>query len=216
MTAATAPIEQQLADGLERLGLATSPESRARLLAFVRLLDRWNRVFNLTAVRDADRVVSVHILDSLAVLPHLAGSRVIDVGSGGGLPGVPLAIMRPEWSLTLLDSNSKKCAFLRQAAAELGLANVAVAECRVESFRAPPFDSIVSRAFSEIAPFLEATRHLVRENGRWVAMKGVRPEDELARLPAGVSLIGVESLAVPFLNAERHAVILQPTGDSPR
>jgi 16S rRNA (guanine527-N7)-methyltransferase len=216
MTATTAPIEQQLADGLAQLGIPAPPDVREKLLAFVRLLDRWNRVFNLTAVRDADRVVSVHILDSLAVLPHVAGPRVLDVGSGGGLPGIPLAIVRSEWSLTLLDSNAKKCAFLRQAAAELRLPNVTVAETRVESFRSAPFDTVVSRAFSEIAPFIEATHHLVAHGGRWVAMKGVRPEAELSRLPATARVIAVESLAVPFLNAERHAVILQPIGEPPR
>lgn len=204
-----------LKSGLAIGKMTVPPGGIEKLGDFLALLEKWNKVFNLTAVRDATDAVSVHLLDSLSALPLVQGSRVLDVGSGGGLPGIPFAIARPELQLVVLDSNTKKCAFLRQCAAELRLANVQVVESRVEDYRAEPgFDTIVSRAFAELARFVGTTRHLLAENGRWLALKGASPDAEIARLPAGVDVVRVERLDVPFLDAERHAVILQPTRKS--
>ena len=164
-------------------------------------------------------MVTHHLLDALAVLPHLPqrrAVRLIDVGSGGGLPGVPLAIARPDWDVTLLDSNRKKATFLRQVAAELGLANVTTVTARVEDY-APEiaFDVAISRAFAELAPFLAAARHLVHASGCWVAMKGAYPQAELAHLPANLRVAALPALAVPGLEAKRHLVIVEASAESP-
>lgn len=204
-----------LADGIAVLGLAelVGAEAQAKLLAYVALLDKWNRTHNLTAIRKPERMVTHHLLDSLAVLPHLpsaAGLRVIDIGSGGGLPGIPLAIVRPDWRLALLDSNFKKAAFLRQAAIELPLPNVEVVAARVEHY-APgfAFDIAISRAFSDLAVFADAARGLLAANGRLVAMKGLYPHEELAQLPAGIGVTGTPALNVPGLKGDRHLVIME-------
>jgi len=204
------PPEDQLAQGLATLGVDLSGAACEALLAYLALLQKWNRTFALTALRDPDRAVSHHLLDSLAILPYVTQATLLDVGSGGGQPGIPLAIARPEMAVTLLDSNSKKTAFLQQAVIELGLRNVTVHCGRVEQFRpTQPFAGIVSRAFAELADFVTLSRALLAPDGRWLAMKGVAPLDEIARLPAAVAVEAVHRLAVPGVDGERHLVILK-------
>lgn len=204
-----------LAQGVAALGQGAliSPAVQATLLAYLRLLEKWNRTHNLTAIRDPERMITHHLLDALAVLPHLPsreGLRLIDIGSGGGVPGIPLAIVRPDWRLTLLDSNFKKTTFLRQAAIELPLPNVEVVAARVEEYApAAPFDIVISRAFSDLAVFAGATRRLLAPDGRLVAMKGVYPHEELAHLPAEIGVRSTPSLKVPGLDGDRHLVIME-------
>jgi 16S rRNA (guanine527-N7)-methyltransferase len=201
-------LAQELAAGIAEMGLEVTPEQQAKLLDYLALLHKWNGVYNLTAIRSQEQMVSNHLLDSLAVLPHLWPKRWLDVGCGGGLPGIVLAVMRPEWSFTLLDSNSKKTGFVQQAVIELGLRNVEVRCERVEQWQAlQKFDGIISRAFAEAADFVFLTRHLLAEGGHWAAMKGV-PEQELARLPEGIKIEKVVTLHVPKLEAARSLVVL--------
>lgn len=204
-------VEQQLTAGIAALGLALPEGAEAKLLAYLALLDKWNRVYNLTAVRDAERMVSHHLLDSLAAVPFFQGEMVLDVGSGGGLPGIPLAIARPEMQVTLIDSIAKKTAFLLQAKAELGLANLNVVAGRVEDYRPESrFDVITSRAFSDLKEFVTLTRHLLNPAGRWLAMKGLMPHEEIASLPDWVRVSANYALAVPGLGAGRHLIVLEP------
>ncbi|HEY3598526.1 MAG TPA: 16S rRNA (guanine(527)-N(7))-methyltransferase RsmG [Paraburkholderia sp.] len=206
-----------LADGARELDIALSETQTAKLLEYVALLAKWNAVYNLTAIRDPRQMLIQHILDSLSIVPHLAErgpSSVLDVGSGGGLPGVVLAIARPDWSVTLNDIVQKKTAFQAQAKAELGLGNLSVVTGRVETLRPgvevpEKFDVIVSRAFAELADFVTLARHLVAEKGAIWAMKGVRPDGEIDRLPAGARAKQVIRLKVPLLDAERHLVEVQ-------
>jgi 16S rRNA (guanine527-N7)-methyltransferase len=201
-------LAQELAEGVARMGLEVAPEQQAKLLNYLALLHKWNKVYNLTAVRQPEQMVSNHLLDSLAVLPYLWPRCWLDVGCGGGLPGIVLAVMRPDWSFTLLDSNSKKTGFVQQAAIELGLRNVEVRCDRVEQWQPEQkFDGIISRAFAEAADFVRLTRHLLADGGRWAAMKGA-PEQELARLPGGIRVEKVVTLHVPKLEAARSLVIL--------
>lgn len=203
-------LADQLARGLDALGLALPAAAHDRLLAYVGLLVKWNRTYNLTAVREADRIIAYHLLDSLAILPWIGEVPLADIGSGGGLPGLPLAIARPALPVTVADANSKKGAFLRQTAIELGLANVRVQIGRVEEWQpAAPFAQITSRAFAELADFVNVTRHLLAPGGRWLAMKGVHPHDEIARLPAGVVVEAVHPLAVAGVEGERHLVVMR-------
>jgi 16S rRNA (guanine527-N7)-methyltransferase len=201
-------LARKLSAGIAALGLEVSPEQQAKLLDYLALLHKWNGVYNLTAIRQPEQMVSHHLLDSLAVLPHLWPQRWLDVGCGAGLPGLVLAVMRPEWSFTLLDSNSKKTGFVQQAAIELELRNVEVRCERVEQWQATQkYDGIISRAFAEAAEFVALTRHLLADNGRWAAMKGA-PEQELARLPEDVVVEKVITLQVPGLEAARSLVVL--------
>ena len=210
MKATGAGPGRQLDDGLSQLGLSLSGRARAQLLHYLDLLQKWNRVYNLTAIRQPGQLVSHHLLDSLSVLPHLVGARVIDVGSGAGLPGIPLAIARPDWEVVLIESNHKKGAFLRQAVIELELTNTAVAVVRAEEWRSAQLGTTaISRAFSDLGGFVEAARHLVTPDGILAAMKGVHPDEELALLPRGVSVSAVMPLHVPGLEAARHLVVLR-------
>lgn len=189
----------------------------AQLAAYLALLAKWNRTYNLTAIREPERMVTHHVLDALAVLPHLPrgpGLRLLDVGSGGGVPGIPLAIARPDWSVVLLDSNHKKGTFMRQALIELGLANAEVVTTRVEDYvPAARFDIVISRAFADLATFVHgAARHLAPA-GRLYAMKGVFPDAEVAELPPGYAVEAAHVLEVPGLDAARHLIIVAPTGD---
>jgi len=204
-------IEIRIAEGLSAMGLNLPPESHAKLAAYLGLLAKWNRVHNLTAIREPEQMVALHLLDSLAILPQLGdASTLLDVGTGAGLPGIPIAIARPEIAVTLLDSSHKKTAFLAQAKAELGLANVSVVCERVERWRPPArFDVVVSRAFSELADFVSQSKHLVTQDGALLAMKGVHPFDEIARVPASHRVDGVVELRVPSLDAKRHLVLLK-------
>jgi 16S rRNA (guanine527-N7)-methyltransferase len=198
-----------LAEGIATMGLALDKAQCGRLDAYLDLLEKWNRVYNLTAIRDRAQMLTHHLLDSLAVVPHMRGPRVLDVGSGGGLPGIPIAIARPELSVTLLDSNHKKTAFLNQAVAELGLANVSVVAARAESWEtAQRFDTIVSRAFADLGEFVSVAGRLLAADGVFAAMKGVHPFEEIERLPAGVAVREVLRLQVPGLDAERHLVMI--------
>lgn len=212
VTPTAEPIQQSIHNGLIALAI-NQPEAVAPLAAFVALLVRWNRVYNLTSVRRPEDMVFRHILDSVAVLPWLHGPRVLDVGSGAGLPGIPLAILQPACTFWLLDSNGKRTRFMQQAVVELGLTNVQVVQARIEAYQpAAPFDSILSRAFATLADMLHAAGPLCAPGGRLLALKGVHPDDELAAVPADYAVRGVHRLIVPGLAAERHVVHLAPVG----
>lgn len=191
-------------------------EQAKRLADFARLLLKWNRIHNLTALKRPQDVLSHHLLDSLAIVPRLAelgfGShlRMLDVGAGGGLPGIPLAIALPQAHVTLIDCVQKKTAFIEQVRVELGLSNVEVIHARVEDCEAQPFDVVVSRAFAPLAEMVLLTRHLVSARGYWAAMKGAYPSDEVNALPSSVQVVSAVKLRVPLLGAERHLVVLRP------
>ncbi len=197
-----------LRSGLAELGQPLADAAQAKLIAYLELLAKWNRTYNLTAIRDPLQMISHHLLDSLAVLPHLPAGTLADVGSGGGLPGIPLAIAEPQRRVTLNDANHKKAAFLQQAVIELQLANAVVHTGRVEAWRpAHPFACVIARGFAELAQFVASCRHLVRAGGVLAAMKGVHPKDGIDRVAAGVDCHEVHRLAVPLLGAERHLVL---------
>ena len=205
---------QALDDGLRELALELAEPQRRQLLDYTALLEKWNRTYNLTAVREPVAMVSHHLLDSLAVLPHLPmpadRPAIADVGSGAGLPGIPLALARPHWQVTLVEASQKKAAFLRQACIALALANVEVHEGRVESLRPKAlFAIVISRAFADLGKFIAACAHLVAPGGVLAAMKGIYPREELAHAPAGWNCGRVVRLVSPQLNAERHLVLCQ-------
>lgn len=196
----------QLADGLNQLGLSLEEGQQDRLLDYLGLLLKWNQAYNLTAVRDPGVMVSRQLLDSLSILPWVRGPRVLDVGTGAGLPGIPLAIALPDLAFTLVDSNGKKVRFLRQAVMELGLTNVAAEQLRIESFRPPDlFDTITSRAFASLADFVACSGHLLADDGQWLAMKGPLAEAEAEDLGPGLRR-EILPLAVPGESATRHLV----------
>ena len=189
--------------------------ARDQLLAYIALLAKWNATYNLTAIREPERMLTHHVLDALAVLPHLSGSasrpqlRVLDVGSGAGVPAIPLALARPLWRVVALDSSHKKGAFLQQAINELPLPNAEAVVARVEDYApAAPFDIVISRAFSDLATFVESSARHLAPDGRLIAMKGVFPDEEIALLPASVRLVAAPALAVPGLDAERHLIVM--------
>lgn len=201
--------DEVLERGLSELGLSLTVDSRAELRAYASLLEKWNRVYNLTAIREPARIVTHHLLDSLAVLPHLRSGALADVGTGGGLPGIPIAIAQRDRQVFLVDANAKKAAFLKQAAIELSLGNVSVHEGRVEDWRPDQrFDVVISRAFAELSGFAAACRHLLARGGELLAMKGSVPRGELERLPPDVEARKIVALRVPFLDAERHLVCM--------
>jgi 16S rRNA (guanine527-N7)-methyltransferase len=203
-------LHMALAEGLTELELSLNEQTQTRLLQYLDLLEKWNRVYNLTAIRDKDQMVSNHLLDSLVLTPFVCGLRILDVGSGAGLPGIPLALASPQLDVTLLDSNHKKAAFLRQAVAELALPNVSVVSERVESWQPEQkFDCIVSRAFAELAEFVSLAKHLLAPGGYFAAMKGLHPYEELEKLPPGWCAREVLVLKVPGLDAARHLVLIE-------
>jgi len=207
---AQAELDRRLEKGVAELGLSLGREGRSKLLQYLALLEKWNQVYNLTAIRGREKMVSGHLLDCLAVIPYLTGTRLLDIGSGAGFPGIPVAVARPDIQVVLLDSNHKKAAFLRQAVAELQLKNATVVCERVEAWRAAEkFDCIISRAFSEIAEFIALTKHLLAPGGVLAAMKGVYPFEEIERLPPDFRLRQVHAFAVPGLEAERHLVLIE-------
>jgi 16S rRNA (guanine527-N7)-methyltransferase len=220
VAAPDAPDGNRPAALAQQLGLALSEAQQAGLINYVDQLIRWNATYNLTAVRDRDAVWTQHVADCVAVLPaldrHLAMStqplRVLDVGSGGGLPGVLLALMRPALDVTCVDTVGKKAAFIRQVAGALALPNLHAAHSRVEALKSPPFGLITSRAFASLADFTLLTRPLLAPGGVWMAMKGKRPDDEIAGLPTDIDVFHVEPLQVPGLDAERCLVWIQPKG----
>ena len=206
-----------LAQGCAALGLALPPQALGQLAAYAALLQRWSRVHNLTALEHEDEILSHHLLDCLAIVRPIeeelggeaARPRILDAGSGGGLPGIPLAIARPAWQCTLLDAVQKKTAFLEQARIELGLRNVSVRHERLEAPAGETFDAIVSRAFSSLADFTRLTVHRLAPGGRWLAMKGRDPSGEVASLPGSVECLRTITLRVPRLDEERRLVVMR-------
>lgn len=203
--------ELTLERGCAALGLDLGSREITQLNRYLDLLEKWNRVYNLTAIRERAQMITQHVLDSLAVAQEIAGERVLDVGSGAGLPGIPWAIAKSSSAVTVLDSNHKKAAFLRQAVVELELANVSVVAERVEQWRTKErFAVIVSRALSDLAEFVALARPLLADDGVFAAMKGVHPYEEIERLPGDIKVQRVMKLTVPGLDAERHLVLLRP------
>jgi 16S rRNA (guanine527-N7)-methyltransferase len=198
---------------LAAAGVALPEDAPDRLAAFLALLAKWNRTYNLTAIREPEEMVTHHALDALAVLPHLPradGLRVLDAGSGGGVPGIPLAIARPTWRVVLLDASQKKGAFQRQAAIELRLGNVECVTARIEDYSpSERFDVVVARAFSDLATFARLGARLLAPGGALYAMKGAYPEREVAELPSVVRVVATPALAVPGLDAERHLIVME-------
>ena len=213
------PQQQRLAEGATALGLSLAPAQHAQLLAYLDLLAKWNKVYNLTAVRDPAEMLTHHLLDSLAVIAPLVrhaqggAARVLDVGSGGGLPGVVIAICCPEMSVACVDAVAKKAAFVQQAAGVLGLSNLRGVHARVESIT-EPYDVITSRAFATLADFTQWSAGSLGEDGVWMAMKGKHPTDEIAALPPSVAVFHVEQLTVPDLDAERCLIWMRPAKPS--
>jgi 16S rRNA (guanine527-N7)-methyltransferase len=208
--------------GLEQLRVrggpaaAMPPGANSKLAAYIELLAKWNRTYNLTAIREPERMVVHHVLDALAVLPFLSAAtartemRLLDVGSGGGVPAIPLAIARPAWHVVALDSNHKKGAFLQQAVIELALPNAEAAIARVEEYLpSAPFDVVISRAFSDLATFAQSSARHLAPGGRLVAMKGVFPDEEVALLPPAFRVVASPALKVPGLRAERHLIVME-------
>ena len=206
-------VSEALARGLEELQLVLPSHGHAKLVRYLALIEKWNRVYNLTAVRRVDDMISHHVLDSLAVAPHVQSATMLDVGSGAGLPGIPLAIARPGMAVTLLESSHKKSAFLNQAVIELELANAQVVNARAESWQPPqPYDVVISRAFSDLAEFLALAGRFCATGGVLAAMKGVHPYEELAQVHAPFETSAVIPLRVPGLTAERHLVLIRSRG----
>ena len=200
-------LQSELESGVEQLGLNLTEGQINKLMSYLALLQKWNRVYNLTAIRDPQEMLIKHLLDSLAVVPHVSGERIIDVGTGGGLPGIPLAICFPEKCIDLLDSNSKKTRFLIQVKAELGLFNSHVIHSRVENYQPENlYDGVISRAFAAMDDMLHWTHHLIPEGGYWWAMKAQKEFEDLSQLSENVHIEDVIELTVPFLGAERMLV----------
>ncbi|AIR60091.1 16S rRNA (guanine(527)-N(7))-methyltransferase RsmG [Cedecea neteri] len=195
---------------LKDAGITLPEHQQQQLVGYVSLLDKWNKAYNLTSVRNPDEMLVRHILDSIVVEPHLQGSRFIDVGTGPGLPGIPLAIVRPDSHFTLLDSLGKRVRFLRQVQHELKLENITPVQSRVEDFPAePPFDGVISRAFASLSDMVNWCHHLPAAHGKFYALKGVRPDEEITELPAGFTVEDIVKLNVPSLEGERHLVLIK-------
>ena len=204
-------LKEQLKNGLSTMNIDLTTTQQLLLLEYVSLLKKWNSTYNLTALRDENQMISHHILDSLTLLPYVQNVHsMMDVGSGGGMPGIPTAICCPDLFITLLDSNTKKTTFLQQAVIELGLKNVTVASGRVETMYDKKVDVVTSRAFAELHDFVALTKHLLNEHGYWAAMKGVYPYEELENLPKNIEVYQIDKLFVPTLDAERHMVLMRP------
>lgn len=203
-------LSQHLAEALVAMGLEPDSGQEVALLDYLALLAKWNKTYNLTAIHEPERMLTHHILDSLAIASHVGAGPLLDVGSGAGLPGIPLAILRPGMKVTLLDASQKKCGFMQQAAIELKLPNVTVVHGRVEDYRpAVGFTQVVSRAFSDLSEFVRLTRHLVADGGEWLAMKGLYPNEEIAQLKGARMKLDVP-LHVPGLDADRHLIVMEP------
>ena len=206
--------QQELEAGLHQLDLNCSPQQLEKLLQYLELLQRWNKAFNLTALRDPLQMVRLHLLDSLAINPYIQGlESIIDVGTGPGLPGIPLAILNPEINFTLLDSNGKKTRFLFQAINELKLNNACEVNHRVEAYKANQlFDAVISRAFSSISDMLNQCEHLVSDQGCFLAMKGKKPDSELSQMTKAYKVAEVNEVNVPLINSDRHLIKIIKTG----
>jgi 16S rRNA (guanine527-N7)-methyltransferase len=205
-------LAARLAEGIAAIGLAIPSETQALLLQYLALIQKWNSVHNLTALREPDAMLVRHLLDSLAIAPHLSGVRIADIGSGAGLPGIPLALAHSEWHLALIESNHKKAIFLQQVRIELDIKNIEVVAGRVENFRSDEgFDVVISRAFSDLADFIKLAAHLCKPgSGKLAAMKGIYPHEELSQLPSQVAVEKILPIAVPGLDGERHLVMIKP------
>lgn len=201
-------VAPRLDQGLDQLSIVVDERQREQLLGLVALLHKWNRAYNLTAVRDVEAMVSRHVLDSASVASFVHGPRLLDVGAGPGLPGIVLAILNPALAVTLVDSNGKKVRFQRQAVMELGLTNVTPSQARVETFSDQPFDQVISRAFASLVDFVTLTRQLPKAGGQWLAMKGPGADEELRELPPGICLHQRHLLEVPFETAQRQLLVL--------
>jgi len=208
-------LSQVLAEGIAEMQLEVSPEQQGRLMDYLALMFKWNSVYNLTSLRDPMQMVTHHLLDSLAAVPAFVQAKnVLDVGSGGGLPGIVLAIVRPDMKVSMIDTVHKKTAFLTQVKAELGLANVTVYTMKVQELDvSDKFDVITSRAFADLSDFVNWSSHLLADGGRYIALKGVAPEDERQRLPAEWRVSGLQPLQVPRLGAERHLVFIEKVSE---
>lgn len=192
-------------------GISLTDHQKQLLVAYVDMLNKWNKAYNLTSVRDPNEMLIRHILDSVVVAPHLAGTRFIDVGTGPGLPGIPLSIVLPQAHFTLLDSLGKRVRFLRQVQHELKLENITPVQSRVEEYPAePPFDGVISRAFASLTDMVSWCHHLPGEQGRFYALKGQLPDDEMTELPGEFAVESVVKLRVPQLDGERHLVVIKP------
>jgi len=203
-------LDRSLKEGLTALRLDLPLTVQAQLLAYLALLQKWNKTYNLTAITEPERQLTHHLLDSLALLPHVGPGPLLDVGSGAGLPGIPLALARPDLKVTLIDASQKKAAFMQQAAIELGLAaRVTAVHGRVEALQAGPFAQITARAFADLNDLVFLTRHLLSEGGCWLAMKGTHPHEEVAKLRGAVVSEEIE-LTVPGLGAQRRLLVLRP------
>ena len=195
---------------LDEAGISLTDHQKNQLVAYVDMLNKWNKAYNLTSVRDPNEMLIRHILDSIVVAPYLQGERFIDVGTGPGLPGIPLSIVRPECQFTLLDSLGKRVRFLRQVQHELKINNIEPVQSRVEAFPSePPFDGVISRAFASLNDIVSWCKHLPAQEGRFYALKGLVPEDEIAQLPVGYVVESIVKLQVPQLDGERHLVIIK-------
>ena len=206
--------QQDLQAGLQQLKLDCSSQQLEKLLQYLELLQRWNKAFNLTAIRDPLQMVRLHLLDSLAIHPHIQGVKsIIDVGTGPGLPGIPLAILNPQVNFTLLDSNGKKTRFLFQAINELKLPNASEINHRVEAYKPNQlFDAVISRAFSSISDMLNQCDHLISDQGCFLAMKGKKPDSELSQMTKAYKVVEVNEVNVPLIDSERHLIKIIKTG----
>jgi 16S rRNA (guanine527-N7)-methyltransferase len=197
--------------GLSALHIVVNEQQAEALLAFISLMEKWNKAYNLTAIKSRQEMVRLHLLDSLTVSPYLDGQNIIDIGTGAGLPGIPLAICLPQLSFTLLDSNAKKTRFVQQAVLELKLCNVKIIHSRAEDFQPEqPFSTVLTRAFAELPDMIDSTRHLVAKNGILLAMKGQSSETEIAKVNAKMTIIPVQ---IPNVEAERNLVCIQLNND---
>ncbi len=205
----TEPLNASLSEALCKMDIDIDATRQGRMLDFQALIAKWNRTYNLTAIHEPERMLTHHLLDSLSILPGVTAGPLLDVGSGAGLPGIPLAIARPDLRVTLLDSSQKRCGFMQQAAIELKLGNVKVVHARAEVFQpSEKYPQIVSRAFSDLTDFVKATHHLLAEGGEWLAMKGLYPDEEIAQLK-GAHVKSHSKLHIPGLDADRHLIIME-------
>jgi 16S rRNA (guanine527-N7)-methyltransferase len=206
-------LKQRLIKGCKKLEITLSDQEQNQLIQYIELFFKWNKAYNLSAIKDVHSMVDRHLLDSLAILPLIRGDNIIDVGTGGGLPGIPLAICKPNSKITLLDSNGKKTRFLHQVKTDLNLTNVTIVQSRVENYKpAMLFDGVVSRAFASLEDMVKGCRHMLLDNGRFWAMKGIYPEDELKPLQKHYIVENSYQLSIPGEPGERHLLEIKAQG----